>query len=205
MSVRNLLHEENQAVCYIILAGHTTSCSQSRMTDLRKLWHMLDENGINIRANYIRSAGSVWAGRLSRHLDTDDWQLDPVLFAELNSRLGPHIIVSFSSTLNRLLHGYNAGWLDPSCEAVDAQHLTDSQWKAENKKCTSPWPLLPNLVLKLRESGGATATIVAPRWTCKVWHHALTDMAVKEIVISLRDNLLRPRRRAMQGMLGKPR
>eukprot|EP00873_Tetraselmis_striata_P010089 jgi/Tetstr1/430353/TSEL_001978.t1 len=31
-----------------------------------------------------RSAANVWAGRLSQHMDNKDWQLDPVLFAELD-------------------------------------------------------------------------------------------------------------------------
>jgi hypothetical protein len=198
-----LLHEDNHAVCYI-LAGLTTSCSPSRMTNLRKLWHMLDENGINIRAHYIRSAANVWADRLNRYLlDTDDWQLDPVPFVELNSRFGPQSIDSFASTLNRLLPGYNAGWLDPSCIHAKRSTRYTSQihsGRPRTKSAPPPWTLLPNLVLKLREST-ATATIVAPRWTCKVWHHALTDMAVEEIVISPRDNLFR----AMRGMLRKPR
>jgi hypothetical protein len=38
----------------------------------------------------------------------------------------------------------------------------------------------------------------------KVGYQALTEMAVKEHVISPRDNLFRPRRRAGRGMLGKP-
>jgi hypothetical protein len=42
------------------------------MTELRKLWHMLDENGINIRARYIRFVANVWADRLNKHLDNDD-------------------------------------------------------------------------------------------------------------------------------------
>jgi hypothetical protein len=72
------------------------------MTKLRKLWHLLDENGINIRARYIRSAANVGADRLSIHLDNDDWQLDPVLFAELNSRFGSNSIDRFASALYRL-------------------------------------------------------------------------------------------------------
>eukprot|EP00873_Tetraselmis_striata_P044569 jgi/Tetstr1/464833/TSEL_009572.t1 len=38
------------------------------------------------------------------------------------------------------------------------------------------------MVQKLRQSGAA-ATVVAPRWEGKVWHHALTEMAVAERVL----------------------
>eukprot|EP00873_Tetraselmis_striata_P020371 jgi/Tetstr1/440635/TSEL_028945.t1 len=58
---------------------------------------------IRLRARYIRSAANVWADRLSRHMDSDDWQVDPVLFAELDARFGPRTIDQFTSALNALL------------------------------------------------------------------------------------------------------
>eukprot|EP00873_Tetraselmis_striata_P026356 jgi/Tetstr1/446620/TSEL_034144.t1 len=146
---RVLLHEDNQAVC-IVLAG-LTSRPPAMMAELRKLWYPLDSNGVHIRARYIRSAANVWADRLSRHLDNDDWQLDPVMFAELEAMWGAHSVDRFASALNAMLPRYNAAWLDPGCEA------------------------------KLRQSGAA-ATVVAPRWEGKVWHQALTEMAVAERV-----------------------
>jgi hypothetical protein len=54
-----------------------------------------------------------------------------------------------------------------------------------------PVALLPNLELKLRQSGAAT-TVVSPIWTRYVWHHVLTEMDVEELTISPRDNLFRP-------------
>eukprot|EP00873_Tetraselmis_striata_P015817 jgi/Tetstr1/436081/TSEL_002675.t1 len=67
---RVLLHEDNEAVCSV-LAG-LTSHSPAMMAELRKLWYLLDSNGVHIRTRYIRSAANVWADRLSRHLDSDD-------------------------------------------------------------------------------------------------------------------------------------
>jgi hypothetical protein len=78
------------------------------MTELRKLWHPLDEDGINVKARYARSAANVWAEQLSMHLDSDDWQLDPVLFAELDSWYGPHNVDRFPYALKKLLARYNA-------------------------------------------------------------------------------------------------
>eukprot|EP00873_Tetraselmis_striata_P015760 jgi/Tetstr1/436024/TSEL_024903.t1 len=146
---RVLLHEDNRAVCSA-LAG-LTSRSPTMVAELRKLWYLLDSNGVNIKARYIRSAANVWADRLSRHLDSDDWQLDPVMFAELEAMWGAHSVDRFASAMNAMLPRYNAAWLDPGCEA------------------------------KLRQSGAA-ATVVAPRWEGKVWHQALTEMAVAERV-----------------------
>jgi hypothetical protein len=53
------------------------------MTELRRLWYLLDTNDIYIRSRYIRSAANIWANTLSRVLDTEDWQLNPRLFAHL--------------------------------------------------------------------------------------------------------------------------
>jgi hypothetical protein len=53
----DLLHEDNQAV-YCILAG-LNSRPPAMMSELRKLWHLLDAIGINIKARYIQSAANV--------------------------------------------------------------------------------------------------------------------------------------------------
>eukprot|EP00873_Tetraselmis_striata_P038229 jgi/Tetstr1/458493/TSEL_044899.t1 len=103
------------------------------------------------------------------------------MVAELEAMWGAHSVDRFASALNAMLQRYNAAWLDPGCEAVDSLHLSDAEWRRENNYCNPPWPLLPDLVQKLRQSGAA-ATVVAPRGEGKVWHHALTEMAVAERV-----------------------
>eukprot|EP00873_Tetraselmis_striata_P011019 jgi/Tetstr1/431283/TSEL_020978.t1 len=125
-----LLHEDNQAVCHVLLG--LTSRSPEMMAELRRLRCLLDSHGIHLRARFIRSAANIWADRLCRHLDSDDWQLDPLMFTELESRFGPHSIDRFASALNTLLPRYNAAWLDPTCEAVDSLHLPDADWRREN-------------------------------------------------------------------------
>eukprot|EP00873_Tetraselmis_striata_P028933 jgi/Tetstr1/449197/TSEL_036404.t1 len=90
------------------------------------------------RARYIRSATNVWADRLSRHLDSEDWQLDRVLFAELDARFGPYTIDRLASALIAMLPHYKAGWLDPTCEAVDTLHLGDAAGRGENHWCNAP-------------------------------------------------------------------
>jgi hypothetical protein len=38
-----------------------------------------------IRPRYIRYAANTWADKLNRHLDSDDWQLDPSVFHEMDT------------------------------------------------------------------------------------------------------------------------
>jgi hypothetical protein len=92
----------------------------------------LDTNNIHIKPRYIRSAANTWADKLSRHLDSDDWQPDPSVFHEMVTQFGPHTIDRFALALTTLLPRYNANWLDPSCEAVDSLHLAVSSSREEN-------------------------------------------------------------------------
>jgi hypothetical protein len=119
------------------------------MTELRRLWYLLDTNNIHIMPKYIRSAANTWADKLSRHLESDDRQLDPSVFHEMDTQFGPHTIDRFASALNPLLPRYNANWLDPACEAVDSLHLADSSWREGSNWCNPPWPMLPDLAHKL--------------------------------------------------------
>eukprot|EP00873_Tetraselmis_striata_P013707 jgi/Tetstr1/433971/TSEL_023148.t1 len=74
---------------------------------------------------------------------------------------------------------------------------------AKTTGATHPGPLLPELVQKLHEQSGAAATVVAPRWDGKAWHHALTEMAVEELTAP-RAGLFRPGRRDGRDMIGMP-
>jgi hypothetical protein len=179
------------------------SRSDEMMDELRRRWYLLDSNNIYIIPRYIRSAANTWTDKLCRHLDNDDWQLDPSVFHDMDTQFGPYTIDRFASALNTLLPRYDANWLDPSCEAVDSLHLADTQWREENKLCNPPWPLLPDLAQKLRQSG-TTATMVAPRWQGKAWHQALTELACHETVLPARAHLFRPGRRHGRGTIGKP-
>jgi hypothetical protein len=74
-----LLHEDNHTVCHIPTC--MTSRSPVMMDELRRLWCLLDTNILIIRARCIKSTTNVWADKLSRHLDIDDYGIVSVLFA----------------------------------------------------------------------------------------------------------------------------
>jgi hypothetical protein len=115
------------------------------MTELRRLWYLLDTNDIHTRPRYIRPAANVWADTLSRELDTEDWRLNPRFFKHLQERWGPHTIDRFASMLNAQLPRFNARWRDPQCEDVDCLRLPDAAWRRENNYCNPPWTALPAL------------------------------------------------------------
>jgi hypothetical protein len=165
-----LLHEDSTTV--VAALNKLTSRSTVMMTELRRLWFLLDTNDIHIRPRYIRSGANICADTLSRELDTENLQLNPRLFAHLQARLGPHTIDRFAYVLNTQLPWFNARWRDPECEDVDCLHLPDTAWLRENKYCNPPWTALPALAAKLGQSH-ATATVIAPYWPSKTWYHDL--------------------------------
>jgi hypothetical protein len=126
------------------------------------------------------------------------------MFDKLQRTYGPHSIDRFASANNALLPRYNSAWRDPGTEAVDALHLPDSAWQRENNWCNPPWPLLPTLVLKLRQSGAA-ATIVAPHWPGQPWHQSLRELCGPPLLIPAQPGLFHPGRLALRGPLGPPR
>jgi hypothetical protein len=154
-----------------------TPRSPVMMTELRRLWFLLDTNDIHIRPSYIRSAANVWADTLSREMDSEDWQLNPRIFGHLQRRWAPHTIERFESMLYAQLPRFNAHWRDPLCEDIDCLHLADATWRRENNYCNPPWSALPALAAKLAQAQAA-ATVIAPFWPNKTWYHAFARLAL---------------------------
>jgi hypothetical protein len=163
------------------------------MTELRRLWFLLDTNDIHIRPRYIRSAANVWADTLSREMDSEDWQLNPRILGHLQRRWGPHTIDRFASMLNAQLPRFNARWRDPLCEDIDCLHLADPAWQRENNYCNPPWSALPALAAKLAQAQAA-ATIIAPFWPNKTWYHAFARLAIETLHFPAARDLFFPNR-----------
>ena len=173
---RVLLHEDNQAVVGVL--SNLTSRSPAMMSELRKLWYLLDNNDIWLQPRYIRSAANVWADRLSRELDTDDWLLHPSLFKMLAARWGRPTMDCFASADNRQVERFYARWRCPSAWGVDSLQQPDAAWRQEYNWCNPPWSLLMQVACKLRHSGAA-AIVIAPFWPEQPWWPLLEGLATE--------------------------
>jgi hypothetical protein len=196
---RLLLHEDNQSVIGVLT--HLTSKSPAMMSELRKLFLLLDTYDIKIRTRYIRSAANIWADGLSRVTDNADWQLAPRVFQHLSGQWGTHSIDRFASSANKQVPRYNARWRDGEAEAVDCLRLSDADWRKEHNWCNPPWELLDDLVAKLRQSGAA-ATIIAPYWPKKPWFAHLEEMSSETVVMPPSKDLFSPQQRQGRGGVG---
>eukprot|EP00873_Tetraselmis_striata_P018338 jgi/Tetstr1/438602/TSEL_027153.t1 len=83
---------------------------------------------------------------------------------------GPPCVDRFASALNEMLPHHTAAWREPGCEAMDYLHLSDAQRGSGNNYCNPPWPLLPDLVQKLRQSGAAAAVVAVDMSKLKASH-----------------------------------
>jgi hypothetical protein len=138
------------------------------MTELRRLWHSQNVNGIIIRPMYIRSAANILADSLNRELDRDNWQLNPRIFSYLQAEWGPHSTDRFASMENTQLPRYNAKWRDPECEDIDCLHIPDAAWQREANYCNPPWDAMPSLCATLHQFS-ATNIATEPYWPNKPW------------------------------------
>ena len=99
------------------------------MKELRKLWRLLDLEDITLRTRYIRSAANVWADRLSRRENQDDWMLGWQYFNALEERFGPHTVERFATPNNTHFARFNSEFHAPGSEGVNT--LAQS-WLQEN-------------------------------------------------------------------------
>ena len=86
--------------------------------------------GLNERADY-----------LSRIIDYDDWQLNPLVFSKLDNAWGPHTVDRFASFQNSQVPRFNSRCWNPGSEAVDAFTV---DWPGENNWWCPPIGLIPS-------------------------------------------------------------
>ena len=196
---REVLHWcDNQAVVQILT--NVTSRSPAMMKELRKLWRLLDLADISLRTRYIRSAANVWADKLSRRENRDDWMLGWAYFNALEERWGPHTVERFATANNTHLARFNSQFNSPGSEGVDAMALP---WRGENNFVNPPWSMLDRVAQKLRMEGAA-ATVVAPFWVGETWWAELQDLASEISIVRAAPDLFLPGVRGSSESVGPP-
>ena len=65
-------------------------------------------NDIQIDVQWIPRDANARADLLSRFVDKDDWSLNGEIFAQLDSRWGPHSVDRFASHYNAQLSRFNS-------------------------------------------------------------------------------------------------
>ena len=181
------LGEDNTAALAAIL--NISSKSDALMQQLRRLWWVLDSNNVSLQAAYVPSAANP-ADAPSRMTDRDDYQLDPAVFAWLDSLFGPHTVDRFATSNNAQLRRFNSQFADPLTEAVDA---FAQDWAGEVNWLNPPFDarLLLRVAQKIRWDR-ARATVIVPHWPAQPWYREFAAQAQGILHLPARHGLFRP-------------
>ena len=159
------LKVDNQVVMYCLRS--LCSPSLALMTELRRLFYLLESRRIILEPEYIKSEDNIIPDRLSRETNNNDYRLHPTLYRRVQRHFGPRTVDRFASYRNRQCERYNSLTWDIGTEAVDAfsQH-----WAGDRNWCNPPWSLLPRLVNFLTHRPRAEAVVIAPEWPQAMWY-----------------------------------
>jgi hypothetical protein len=193
---------DNQTVVAVSKSWASRARSPALMAETRSLFEILDSLDATATDEWLSTHLNVDADRLSREEDSGDWRLDPAEFLSLNCDWGPHTVDRFATENNAQLERFNSAWAQPSSEGVDA--FAQPGWDAELNWCNPPWALLPRLV-RMLQSMGAAATVLAPDWPAQAWYQQLTEMSDAKRVLPPRADLFRPGRRGSEQAVGAAR
>ena len=107
---------DNQNVVRIMEVG---SKKPQLQEEALAVFSIATQNLVRIEPQWIPQSENQKADYLNRLQDTDDWKIQPLVFAELNGLWGPHSIDRFANQLNTQLPRFNSRWWCPNTEAVD--------------------------------------------------------------------------------------
>ena len=134
------------------------------------IWEWCLERNIFIHAEHLPWKLNVRADWHSRHTqDCSDWQLHPLIFQQLQDKLGPFSIDLFASRTNTQLSTYCSWKPDPSAIAIDALSIS---WRDHHPYLFPPFSLLIRCLEKINREK-VEAVVIAPVWCNQVWYPLL--------------------------------
>lgn len=157
MHARVRWFSDNQNVVRILQVG---SRKLNLQQEVVKVLNLSLQYQINLEPCWIPRESNQYADYLSRIMDNDDWQLNPIVFRLLDHVYGPHTIDRFASYHNTQLCRFNSRFWNPGSEAVDAFTVN---WAGENNWLCPPIVLIPR-VLRHAQQCKAQGTLVVPQW-----------------------------------------
>ena len=194
---RVCLHEDNQAVMYIL--REKTSRSAIIMKLLRRLWRVVDMNNIDLEVVYVRSEDNISDGP-SRTKDYEDWQLSPSVFEHYRREHG-YTIDLFASENTALLPRFCSADLCPGTLRADAFSWP---WAGEISWINPPWSQLDRVVQMLTECDSASATVVVPWWPQQPWFQGLLELTADWEMLPVTDSLVSVPHDGVRRLVGSP-
>lgn len=146
---------DSRVALYVV--NSLVSRSAPLCAEVRRLYTVAQRRGITLDAEWIPTADSVWADRLSRTKESTDWSLDPNSFNVLDFLYGPHAVGRFPTTLPPSVGSPASGPATPY-----------PSWTSANNWVNPPLSSIPQ-VLDLHKQQRVTAKVVVPVWRAQAW------------------------------------
>ena len=160
---KEVLHRTDNKNTEIILSvGSRKAVLHNEAVNIFKLCRSFD---IRLVVEWISRDFNKEADELSRIEDCNDYMLDPLWFARLDSCWGPHTIDRFASVKTKQLDRFCSRFLNPDCEAVDAFSVS---WAGDFNWLFPPPYLVPR-VLRHMQEGHEDGTLLVPEWHSAPW------------------------------------
>ena len=166
------LRTDNQNVPLCLSKGSRIPAQQAEAVHVFRLVHSFAM--AKLETIWVPREQNREADALTHMHDSDDWQLDPAVFRNLDARWGPHSIDRFSSHTNHLIPTFNSRFWCPGTHGVDA--FAQKDWAAHNNWCNAPFSRIGQ-VLAILAHQGAVATLITPFWPSALWWPALMERA----------------------------
>lgn len=166
-----------------------TSPSPLVMSLARRIHHFCSDMAIKlVETSYVPSALNT-ADAPSRIMDQDNWSLTPRWVSWAFRRWGVPQVDRFADNNNRVVLRFNSRWWCPQVEALDGLAQV---WSGCLNWVNPPWPLLPQVVEKLKQEPAAAAIVVAPLWVAQPWWVELLKLAAEVVVLPQEHGLFSP-------------
>ncbi|XP_068233748.1 uncharacterized protein [Palaemon carinicauda] len=131
---------------------------------------------VTLLPQFIMGKGNVTADALSQRdqIVNSEWTIHQQTVDDL-VHLWPATVDMFATARNHRLQAYFSPHIDPGSVRTDTM-LQD--WRHLLGNAFSPFPLIRNILYKLRESTGCSLTLVTPFWPQKDWFVDLLELSV---------------------------
>lgn len=148
---------DNQNVVRILTVG---SKKPELQQEAIHVFALAMRHQIRLEPEWIPRDENQFADYLSRIVDHDDWQINPLVFQMVDNLWGPHTVDRFASQYNAQLPRFNSRFACVGTEAIDAFTVS---WEGEcNWMC--PPVCLVLRALRHAEKCRAKGTLIVPAW-----------------------------------------
>lgn len=166
-----LVRTDNTSVFFILRRGGS---GKEELTKLcSRVMHLCVEHGVHLSVEWIPRAENEYADYMSRAIESDDWGVQPAVFAALASEWGNPSVDLFATPANAQVPRYVSRYAYHGCAAVDAFSIP---WGNEFGYACPPPALIPG-VLTHAQKHKAKLILVIPAWTHSLWWPWVTQDA----------------------------